>query len=163
LDNPQLGLIERRALARWRRAIAPYAHEDEEVLDFDTGRDGLDGAPLDLAVTQRVLYVLLKRARWIRRIPYEEIMSDPTWKPGIGESKLSLMPSPQHSGSQLPLFVRIRDPQGLGDYLVSRVRALIQFERQVAYVGDTGATYRFQPWREGEGPIWEVSDPAVGT
>jgi hypothetical protein len=160
--------MDRRALARCQKAIKPYARADEHVLDFDVGKDGLEGMRLDLVATDRALYVLPKRKPWIRRIPYEEIATDLEWteRPGLRDWYLILNPTPLHDGSPEPLFVTVKEPRALVDLVRSRVAAEVLFEKHISYGSDIGATYRYRPWKEGNGPIWEVApdpgfDPAT--
>ena len=116
-----MGLLDRSALRRSQKLIAPFAEDGEEAIDFDVGRVGV--MEVDLIATERALYVAPKGLTDVRRLPYKD-MAEVMWMQ-IGSSRsadwiLGVALAPNAAGESLQVQVEIRAPRGLGRLVEER-------------------------------------------
>ena len=108
-----MGLIDRKALKRGQRVLAPYLEPGEVVEDFDVGYIGQ--TEIDLITTDRTLWFFPSAGGDLVKLPYTDVRSV-VWERGRTDAVLGIV---TRSGQRY-LF-EIRAPRGLGPALRDRV------------------------------------------
>lgn len=149
-----MGFLERKAIERARRRLAPLMAPDEENLDFDIATSDLNPRiRVDLIATTRALYLFDSYSRQTTRLPYESI-ADVFWGgDAIGWKGRLILKTPTGGGFILTMK---RGYRNVGEIVECKVADQTLSERHVLFEGSQGATFRYRRFGEGQPPGWQV-------
>lgn len=149
-----MNFLERRAMARAERDLAPVLSPGEHLLDFDIGT--LDRNPrtrLHFAATDKALYIAEPAAGELARFPYERIAAvswDPTnpfWR-----NRFFI-----HLTDGQQLHSTIKNPRNLPAIVKERVEACVLLEKHVARGRKgKGAVFQYRPLNEDGELYWRI-------